>query len=176
MSTASPQCTVFNPFLAGDFPSVRDNSGNGSTGDLLRFECGQTAELEAECPYLCAASHIFLVGCSNIDISGPITNPIPPNFSISCDHCNASTIQPQPSSTCVDPAHPTCPAEVDQSDPTVRFQTACGSTVDEIAACPFLCTTIPVQGEYHCEGFDATGTIFERERAIQACHKCLPVC
>lgn len=179
--TASPACTSFNPFLAGDFPSVPDKVGDPH--DLLRFACGQTAELESECPYLCGGRYlsIFLSGCFDTDISGPISDcNSQPFCSVFCEHCNAPTIQPKPSSTCtaVDPAHPTCPPVIDNNDndPTVRYQTACGNTTEAIAECPYLCTGIPTAGEFHCEQSDVSGTIFDGSAEVQACHKCLPAC
>ena len=175
---ATAACTVFNPFLEGDFPSVRDKVRDNH--GLLRFECGQTAELESECPYLCGGKYLstFLSGCFDTDISGPVPDcGSPPFCSIFCEHCNASTIQPKPSSTCtsVDPAHPTCPPVIN-NDGDDRYQTACGNTTESIAECPYLCSGIPSVPSFHCEQSDVSGTIIDGTAEVQACHKCLPVC
>ena len=178
-SIATAACTVFNPFLEGDFPSVRDNVRD--THGLLRFACGQTAELESECPYLCGSKYlsIFLSDCSDTDIGRTLPDcDNPPFCTVICEHCNATTIQPKPSSTCmsIDPSHPTCPPVVNDNDPTIRYQTACGNTTEAIAECPYLCTGIPLESNFHCEQSDVSGTIADGSSEFQACHKCLPVC
>lgn len=185
--TATAACTVFNPFLEGDFPSVRDKVFD-PPHRLLRFECGQTAELESECPYLCIITTrststlpTTLSLCFDADISGPIPLCInSPDCSWFCEHCNASTIQPKPSSTCtsVDPAHPTCPPVINNNvdDPGVRYQTACGNTTESIAECPYLCTANSSVPNFHCEQSDVSGTFFDGSGPLQACHKCLPLC
>lgn len=178
-SASSIACTTIDPFV-GDIPSAKDNA----TGGFFRFECGLSPQLAYECPYLCGYDVGKEMGeCHDEDKS---TQPAEENgMAYSCTHCFypsrkiiASSTDNTPTCTSIDPLNPACPASVrfSDTDPSIRYQTACGTTTSDIQDCPFLCTAIDDPDQYHCEGEDVSGTTFPPAGLIQACVQCLPAC
>ena len=159
-----------------------------------RFSCGASAATVVDCPYLCnrGPSNHTLRLCNSKDVSDPISIPL--ESRLVCERCSRPSgpthtslipsTSASPSATCtsISPTGNLCSVVKHKASSASNgslFQSHCGTSLADLADCPFLCTTVdPAYVDLlRCVNEDVSGknTIFD-EYHIESCMKCLPAC
>ena len=144
--------------------------------------CPTEPEMVDYCKYLCRLVDANGFGpsvCQPSDITGS-TIPGIPGFQIaSCTLCKASSLTYTTASSCTAiPTFSPVPAVRNTTDGHL-YRTACGSTVEEVAQCPFVCNRL-VQTLQQCSDHNISDLFGLLPSSIGPrpfeCQQCLPPC